>query len=83
MEAAALHHRQDLTREVWANWSVLAQEPRERKQKRIEMEAAKIEAMEKEEEEMVRKLYSFKQMEELREEIKRRKAPPPRFEPRA
>ena len=55
----------------------------ERKQKRIEMEAAKIKAMEKEEEEMVRKLYSFKQMEELREEIKRRKAPPPRFEPRA
>ena len=47
------------------------------------MEEAKAKALQAQEEEMVRKLYAFKQMEELREEIKRRKAPPPRFEPRA
>ena len=50
----------------------------ERKGKRMEMEAAKLKALQLQEEEMVRKLYSFKQMEELREEIKRRKAPPHR-----
>ena len=55
----------------------------ERKEKRIQMEEAKAKALQAQEEEMVRKLYAFKQMEELREEIKRRKAPPPRFEPRA
>lgn len=55
----------------------------ERKEKRIQMEEAKARALQAQEEEMVRKLYAFKQMEELREEIKRRKAPPPRFEPRA
>ena len=47
------------------------------------MEEAKARALQAQEEEMVRKLYAFKQMEELREEIKRRKALPPRFEPRA
>ena len=55
----------------------------ERKEKRIQMEEAKAKALQAQEEEMVRKLYAFKQMEELREEIKRRKALPPRFEPRA
>ena len=55
----------------------------ERKEKRIQMEDAKAKALQAQEEEMVRKLYAFKQMEELREEIKRRKALPPRFEPRA
>jgi len=50
----------------------------ERKGKRMEMESAKLKALQVQEEEMVRKLYSYKQMEELREEIKRRKAPPHR-----
>jgi len=54
----------------------------ERKEKHIQMEAGKAKELQAQEEEMVRKLYAFKQMEELREEIKRRKVPP-RFEPRA
>mmetsp|Transcript_118056 Transcript_118056/g.235182 ORF Transcript_118056/g.235182 Transcript_118056/m.235182 type:complete len:149 (+) Transcript_118056:87-533(+) len=35
IEAAALHHRHNLTLEVWAHWCVLAQESLERKQKQM------------------------------------------------